>query len=129
LYEEAKQYYSHAIRLVPYLGHPYNQLGILLETTRTNQLATVFYYMRSISVRYAFPLASTNLENFFNKLIEVPLSRFMPSITTSTNTSIANEVKSVPIKLPHMDLIALFLQINAMLYFSVKKPTVMTNYI
>lgn len=100
---------------MPYLGHPYNQLGILFETTRTNQLATVFYYMRSIAVRYAFPLASTNLEVLFNKLIDVPLSRYMPSITSG------GENKSVAIRLPHMDLIALFVQINAMIYFAGKR--------
>lgn len=106
----------HAVRLVPYLGHPYNQLGILFETTRTNQLATVFYYMRSLAVRYAFPLATTNLENFFNKIVDVPLSRYMPSIITS-----GGENKSVAIKLPHMELVALFLQINATIYLSGKR--------
>ena len=76
LFQQAKNYYMHAIKLVPYLGHPYNQLGILFDSSRTNQLCTVFYYIRSIGTRYTFPLASTNLENFFHKLIDVPLSRY-----------------------------------------------------
>lgn len=120
LYDEAKTYYLHAIRLLPYLGHPYNQLGILFETSRTNQLSTVFYYMRSIATRYTFPLASTNLENFFKKLIDIPLSRYMPSITSGDN-------KNVAIKLPHMDLITLFLQLNAIFYST--KKTVQIQFI
>ena len=72
--------------------------------------------MRSLAVRYAFPLATTNLENFFNKIVDVPLSRYMPSIITS-----GGENKSVAIKLPHMELVALFLQINATIYLSGKR--------
>ncbi|CAF0714051.1 unnamed protein product, partial [Brachionus calyciflorus] len=98
LFEEAKNYYLHAIKLVSYLGHPYNQLGILFETSRTNQLSTVFYYIRSIATRYTFPLASTNLENFFYKLIDAPISRYNPA------------------QLSQKDLLTLFLQINAILH-------------
>lgn len=106
-FQEAKNYYLHAIKLVPYLGHPYNQLGILFETSRTNQLSTVFYYIRSISTRYTFPLASTNLENFFHKLIDIPLSRYNPYINTDSTKIV---------KLAHKDLLTLFLQLNSILY-------------
>ena len=100
MFDQAKSYYLHAIKLVPYLGHPYNQIGILFDTLRTNQLSTVFYYIRSIAVRYTFPLAATNLDKFFNKLIEIPLSRYPSDMT----------------KLTHKDYIQLFLQINALIY-------------
>lgn len=106
-FQQAKNYYYHAIKLVPYLGHPYNQLGILFETSRTNQLSTVFYYIRSIAVRYTFPLASNNLDNFFYKLVEIPLTRYNPS-------NVANNI----VKLSHKDLLTLYLQINAVIYFS-----------
>lgn len=100
-FQEAKNYYLHAIKLVPYLGHPYNQLGILFETSRTNQLSTVFYYIRSIAAKYTFPLASTNLENFFHKLIDTPLTRYDSSKV---------------VKLAHKDLLNLFLQLNALIH-------------
>lgn len=79
-FAEAKNYYLHAVRIVPYLGQSYNQLGILFETMRTSQMAAVFYYIRSIAIRYTFPLASTNLENFYLKLIDIPLTRYNPNI-------------------------------------------------
>ena len=106
-FQQAKNYYYHAIKIVPYLGHPYNQLGILFETSRTNQLATVFYYIRSIAVRYTFPLAANNLDNFFYKLIEIPLNRYNPS-----------QVSNNLVKLSHKDLLTLYLQINAVIYFA-----------
>lgn len=49
-------------------GQPYNQLAIL-EAAKGNKLSTVFYYVRSIAVKHPFPVASTNLEKFFNKLV------------------------------------------------------------
>jgi hypothetical protein len=101
MFDQAKCYYLHAIRLVSYLGQPYNQIGILFETSRINQLSTVFYYIRSIAVKYTFPLAATNLENFLNKLTEFPLTRYPESG-----------------KLTHKDYIQLFLQINALIYTS-----------
>lgn len=118
-HDEAKNYYLHAVRLVPYLGQPYNQLGILFETTRTNQLSTVFYYIRSIATRYTFPLASTNLENFFKKLIDLPLTRYSPLIT---NTDM---IGKLVVKLSYMDLVTLFLQLNAMIY---TKSSKVNNY-
>ena len=49
-------------------GQPYNQLAIL-EVNRNNKLASVFYYIRSLSVRHPFPVAATNLEKFYAKMI------------------------------------------------------------
>ena len=115
LYEQAKNYYLHAIKLVPYLGQPYNQLGILYETSRTNQLSTAFYYIRSIAVRYTFPLAATNLDNFFRKLADIPLSRYHPSLNATSNV----QQQSQLVKLPHKDIIHLFLQINAFICLNV----------
>ncbi len=103
-YEQAKAYYLHAIKLVPYLGHPYNQIGILYETTRFQQLSTVFYYVRSIAVKYTFPLAATNMENFCSKLVDIPISRYT---TVNTKNELANK-----------DFIQIFLQINAFIYLS-----------
>ena len=88
LFQQAKNYYMHAIKLVPYLGHPYNQLGILFDSSRTNQLATVFYYVRSIGTLFTFPLASTNLENFYHKLIDMPLSRYSPSSSVNSSSQV-----------------------------------------
>lgn len=107
VFDQAKCYYLHAIRLVPYLGQPYNQIGILFETSRVNQLSTVFYYIRSIAVKYTFPLAATNLENFFNKLTEFPLTRYPDSG-----------------KLTHKDYIQLFLHINALIYTSAQSSKI-----
>lgn len=117
LFEQAKNYYLHAIKLVPYLGHPYNQLGILFETSRTNQLSTIFYYVRSIACRYNFPLASTNMENFFKKIVDIPLNRYNPSLGSNNNEQGLNTV----VNLSHKDLMSLFLQINAMIYYLPKE--------
>lgn len=121
LFQQAKNYYLHAIKLVPYLGHPYNQLGILFETSRTNQLSTIFYYVRSVACRYNFPLASTNLENFFKKLVDVPLTRYNPSLNNpnSINNLLNNNEPqlNLVVKLSHKDLITLYLQINAFIYY------------
>lgn len=117
LFQQAKNYYLHAIILVPYLGHPYNQLGILFETSRTNQLGTVFYYFRSVAVRYKFPLATTNLENFLLKLVDIPITRYNPSnIELSDLLSTAHSDTYV-IKLAHKDLLTLFLEITGFIYF------------
>jgi len=124
LFQQAKNYYLHAIKLVPYLGHPYNQLGILFETSRTNQLSTIFYYMRSVACRYNFPLASTNMENFFKKLVDTPLTRYNPSLNNaqSINNLLNNNEPhlNLVVKLSHKDLVTLYLQINAMIYYMSK---------
>lgn len=56
-----------AIILSPSNGQPYNQLA-LLETCRGDKLATVFYYVRSITVRNPFPAATSNLALTLNKV-------------------------------------------------------------
>ena len=111
-YSEAQNYYLHATKLVPYLGQPYNQLGILFETIRTNQLAAVFYYTRSIAVRYTFPLAAANLENFYLQLVDIPINRYSPAINMA---DVTGSLKLVG-KLAHKDLLTLYLQINAICY-------------
>jgi len=110
---------------VPYLGHPYNQLGILFETSRTNQLSTVFYYFRSIAVRYKFPLATTNLENFLLKLIDIPITRFNPS-NIELNDLNSTNMENYVIKLAHKDLLTLFLEITGFIYF-LTNPTPKKN--
>jgi hypothetical protein len=125
-YDQAELYYMHAIRLVPYLGQPYNQLGILFEMSRVNQLATVFYYVRSVSVRCMFPLALNNLESYFKKLKDIPLARYNPTwqqqVVESENSSNApvgaTSASIIPIKLAYKDLISLYLQINGIIYLS-----------
>lgn len=124
LFEQAKNYYLHAIKLVPYLGHPYNQLGILFETSRINQLSTIFYYVRSVACRYNFPLASTNMENFFKKIVDIPLTRYNSSLNNpnSINNLLNNNESqlNLVVKLTHKDLVTLYLQINAIIYFMSK---------
>nr|KAG5712117.1 hypothetical protein BaRGS_020843 [Batillaria attramentaria] len=67
--EQAQTYYRHAVNLSPQNGQPYNQLAIL-EVNRNNKLSSVFYYVRSLAVRHPFPVAATNLEKFYSKLIK-----------------------------------------------------------
>ncbi|XP_064616199.1 nonsense-mediated mRNA decay factor SMG7-like [Liolophura sinensis] len=65
--DQAQSYYWHAAHLIPVNGQPYNQLAIL-EVARGNKLSTIFYYIRSLSVRHPFPATATNLEKFFSKI-------------------------------------------------------------
>ncbi|PVD22532.1 hypothetical protein C0Q70_18346 [Pomacea canaliculata] len=67
--EQAQTFYRHAVNLSPQNGQPYNQLAIL-EVNRNNKLSSVFYYVRSLAVRHPFPVAATNLEKFYSKLIK-----------------------------------------------------------
>ncbi|KAH9496597.1 Protein smg7, partial [Bulinus truncatus] len=73
--EQAQTYYRHAANLSPNNGQPYNQLAIL-EASRGDKLSTVFYYVRSLAVRHPFPVAATNLEKFYSKLIKDMRSDF-----------------------------------------------------
>ncbi|XP_059145650.1 nonsense-mediated mRNA decay factor SMG7-like isoform X3 [Physella acuta] len=73
--EQAQTYYRHAANLSPNNGQPYNQLAIL-EASRGDKLSTVFYYIRSLAVRHPFPVAATNLEKFYSKLIKDTRSDF-----------------------------------------------------
>ena len=65
-----KSDYRNAIVLSPSSGQPYNQLA-LLETSRGDKLATVFYYVRSIAVRNPFPAATSNLTLTLKKANDV----------------------------------------------------------
>lgn len=64
---QAETFYRHAICLAPSSGHPYNQIAIL-EASRGNKLATVYFYVRAVALRNPFPAASTNLAKMLAKL-------------------------------------------------------------
>jgi len=64
---QAETFYRHAISLAPNSGQPYNQIAIL-EASRGNRLATVYFYVRAVSLRYPFPAATTNLSKMLGKL-------------------------------------------------------------
>uniref|UniRef100_A0A674BLQ5 Nonsense-mediated mRNA decay factor n=1 Tax=Salmo trutta TaxID=8032 RepID=A0A674BLQ5_SALTR len=66
---QAESYYRHAAQLVPSNGQPYNQLAIL-ASSKGDHLTTIFYYCRSIAVKFPFPAASTNLQKALTKAIE-----------------------------------------------------------
>ncbi|XP_041133467.1 protein SMG7 isoform X8 [Polyodon spathula] len=66
---QAESYYRHAAQLVPSNGQPYNQLAIL-ASSKGDHLTTVFYYCRSIAVKFPFPAASTNLQKSLSKALE-----------------------------------------------------------
>jgi len=64
---QAETFYRHAISLAPGSGQPYNQIAIL-EASRGNKLATVYFYVRAVCLRYPFPAATTNLSKMLGKL-------------------------------------------------------------
>eukprot|EP00092_Neocalanus_flemingeri_P008491 GFUD01009148.1.p1 GENE.GFUD01009148.1~~GFUD01009148.1.p1 ORF type:complete len:982 (+),score=337.04 GFUD01009148.1:78-2948(+) len=64
---QAETFYRHAISLAPGSGQPYNQIAIL-EASRGNRLATVYFYVRAVCLRYPFPAATTNLSKMLGKL-------------------------------------------------------------
>ncbi|XP_078358285.1 nonsense-mediated mRNA decay factor SMG7-like [Oculina patagonica] len=66
--EQAEVFYHHALVLVPSNGQPYNQLAIL-ASGKGDELATVYYYCRSIAVKNPFPAASTNLHKTLSKVV------------------------------------------------------------
>uniref|UniRef100_A0AAQ4RWM0 Nonsense-mediated mRNA decay factor n=1 Tax=Gasterosteus aculeatus aculeatus TaxID=481459 RepID=A0AAQ4RWM0_GASAC len=66
---QAESYYRHAAQLVPSNGQPYNQLAIL-ASSKGDHLSTIFYYCRSIAVKFPFPAASTNLQKALSKALE-----------------------------------------------------------
>ncbi|XP_012945114.1 ankyrin repeat and KH domain-containing protein mask [Aplysia californica] len=96
---QAQTYYRHAANLSPNNGQPYNQLAIL-EASKGDKLSTVFYYVRSLAVRHPFPVAATNLEKFYSKLIKDTRSDFDGPNLTMT------------------DIIVAFLQFHALLHMS-----------
>uniref|UniRef100_UPI00358EAEF9 nonsense-mediated mRNA decay factor SMG7 isoform X2 n=1 Tax=Myxine glutinosa TaxID=7769 RepID=UPI00358EAEF9 len=67
---QAESYYRHAAQLVPSNGQPYNQLAIL-ASSKGDHLSSIFYYCRSIAVKFPFPAASTNLQKGLSKAVEV----------------------------------------------------------
>lgn len=80
----AKTFYQYAIRTIPCLGQPYNQIAILHEmknpssllTPGQNQLITTYYYIRSIAIKVTFPLAISNLEKLFQRIKDFPITRY-----------------------------------------------------
>ncbi|CAF3354616.1 unnamed protein product [Rotaria socialis] len=80
----AKTFYQYAIHTIPCLGQPYNQIAILHEmknpssllTPGQNQLITAYYYIRSIAIKVTFPLAISNLEKLFQRLKDIPITRY-----------------------------------------------------
>lgn len=54
--------------LVP-AGQPYNQLAIL-ASSKGDHLTTIFYYCRSIAVKFPFPAAATNLQKALTKALD-----------------------------------------------------------
>ncbi|XP_076797456.1 nonsense-mediated mRNA decay factor SMG7 isoform X2 [Arvicanthis niloticus] len=66
---QAESYYRHAAQLVPSNGQPYNQLAIL-ASSKGDHLTTIFYYCRSIAVKFPFPAASTNLQKALSKALD-----------------------------------------------------------
>ena len=64
---QAETFYRHAISLAPGSGQPYNQIAIL-EASKGNRLATVYFYVRAVCLKYPFPAATTNLGKMLGKL-------------------------------------------------------------
>ncbi|XP_057325875.1 nonsense-mediated mRNA decay factor SMG7-like [Microplitis mediator] len=58
--KQAELFYRHAVSLAPWSGQPYNQLA-LLEASKVDKLATVYYYARSVAVKHPFHVATSNL--------------------------------------------------------------------
>uniref|UniRef100_A0A8C0YF02 Nonsense-mediated mRNA decay factor n=1 Tax=Cyprinus carpio carpio TaxID=630221 RepID=A0A8C0YF02_CYPCA len=63
------RYRNQTTQLVPSNGQPYNQLAIL-ASSKGDHLTTIFYYCRSIAVKFPFPAASTNLQKALSKALE-----------------------------------------------------------
>ncbi|XP_070532335.1 nonsense-mediated mRNA decay factor SMG7-like isoform X2 [Ptychodera flava] len=94
---QAHTYYRHAAQLVPSNGQPYNQLAIL-AAGKGDQLATVFYYVRSIAVKHPFPASVTNLQMSFTKMID------------------KDELKTH--KITPVELVFFFIQFHALIYLA-----------
>jgi len=81
--EQAENFYRHAISLAPSSGQPYNQIAIL-EASRQNKLATVYFYVRAVSLKCPFPAASTNLAKLLGRLGEGERERSGTRVTAVT---------------------------------------------
>ena len=66
---QAEAYYRQAARVAPGSGQPYNQLA-LLEANRGERLGAVYFYVRSLALRYPFPAAAANLNKMLSRLSE-----------------------------------------------------------
>eukprot|EP00096_Caligus_rogercresseyi_P010507 TRINITY_DN3857_c0_g1_i1.p1 TRINITY_DN3857_c0_g1~~TRINITY_DN3857_c0_g1_i1.p1 ORF type:complete len:690 (-),score=224.42 TRINITY_DN3857_c0_g1_i1:107-2176(-) len=77
---KAETYYRQAIQISPSSGHAYNQIA-LLEANRGNKLASVFYYVRSLAVKYPFPAASTNLMTILSRFLSSTPSKIINAAT------------------------------------------------
>lgn len=75
---------------MPPAGQPYNQLAIL-ASSKGDHLTTIFYYCRSIAVKFPFPAASTNLQKALSKALE--RCRLAPS-ARSTAADIFTSINS-----------------------------------
>lgn len=60
---------AHQSARVSPAGQPYNQLAIL-ASSKGDHLTTIFYYCRSIAVKFPFPAASTNLQKALSKALD-----------------------------------------------------------
>lgn len=60
---------AHQAARVSPAGQPYNQLAIL-ASSKGDHLTTIFYYCRSIAVKFPFPAASTNLQKALSKALD-----------------------------------------------------------
>ncbi|XP_040565932.1 nonsense-mediated mRNA decay factor SMG7-like [Lepeophtheirus salmonis] len=77
---KAETYYRQAIQISPSSGQAYNQIA-LLEANRGNKLASVFYYVRSLALKYPFPAASTNLMTILGRFLNNPPSKIINAST------------------------------------------------
>ncbi len=66
---QAESFYRHAVRIAPGSGQAYNQLA-LLEANRGARLGAVFFYVRSVALKYPFPAAATNLDKLLARIAE-----------------------------------------------------------
>ncbi len=65
----AESFYRQAVEVAPGSGQAYNQLA-LLHANRGDHLGAVFFYVRSLALKYPFPAAATNLAKLFSRLQE-----------------------------------------------------------
>lgn len=96
--KQAELFYRHAVSLSPSSGQPYNQLA-LLEASRGNKLATVFYYTRSVAVKHPFPVATTNL------------AKTLSSALNDTSLNIDGKTK-----LTSQEYVAVFLKLHGVIH-------------
>lgn len=68
--KQAETFYRHALTVAPSSGHAYNQIALLQSAAAAagNNLSCVFYYVRSVALKYPFPAGAANLSKMFNKV-------------------------------------------------------------